>query len=342
MKNVQITIKDIAKELKISPSTVSRALKDHPDISKDTKKQVIELAHKLDYQPNSIALSLRKSKTNTLGIIIPRIVHHFFSSIMSGIEDIAHEQGYNIIITQSNESYLRELENIQTLVSNRVDGIFVSIASGTEDFTHLKNLQKRNIPLIFFDRICHEINCNKIVIDDYKGASVAVEHLIEQGCKNIVHLGSPPTLLISQNRFRGYKDTLEKHRIPLSQDLILQCDNRVQGYEQMKNLLSTHTEIDGIFAVNDDTAIGAIKAIKEVGLSIPRDIAVIGFGDNPIAQIVEPQLSSISQPGFEMGKLSAKLLLQQIQAKEAEQDFAPQLKMLETQLVVRESSKRIK
>jgi LacI family transcriptional regulator len=340
MKSGQITIKDIARELQISPSTVSRALKNHPDISQETKKAVMELANKLEYQPNSIALSLRKSKTNMLGIVVPRIVHHFFSSIISGIEDVAYDEGYNVIITQSNESYQREIDSVFTLVSSRVDGLLMSLSSETQTYEHLKAINKRNIPLVFFDRATDEALASQVLVDDHDGAFLATEHLIEQGCRQIVHLEGPEKLLISQNRLQGYKDALLKYDLPFQERLIIQADNFKTGYDSIKSLIQRGVAFDGVFTTNDDTAMGAMKAIKDCGKKIPSDVAVIGFGDDPYCNIAEPNLSSISQPGFEMGQTVARLFLDQLHKNENEEEFTPEIRILKTKLVVRESTMR--
>jgi LacI family transcriptional regulator len=340
MKSGQITIKDIARELQISPSTVSRALKNHPDISQETKKAVMELANKLEYQPNAVALSLRKSKTNMLGIIVPQIVHHFFSTIISGIEDVAYDEGYNAIITQSAESYQREVDSVFTLVSSRVDGVLMSISSETQDYEHLKAINKRKIPLVFFDRACAEVAASQVLVDDHDGAFLAVAHLIQQGCKQIAHLSGPENLGITKNRIQGYLDALEKYNIPIQSDLIIHSDHRVQGFQTIQELLARGVAIDGIFTVNDDTAIGAIKAVRMSGKQVGQDIAVIGFGDDPICTVVEPNLSSISQPGFEMGQEVAHLFLAASAKFAKEEEYMPETRVLKTKLVVRESTQR--
>ena len=337
MKSGQITIKDIAKALNISPSTVSRALKDHPDISQETKKNVVELARKLDYQPNSIALSLRKSKTNTVGIIIPQIVNHFFSTIITGIEEILHNQGYNIIISQTQESYRREVETIQTMILSRVDGVFISISRETADYAHFQELEKRKIPMIFFDRIKPEISADQVVIEDFEAGYKAVEHLIQVGCKHIVHLAGPEALLISQERLRGYQEAHHKYNLPIQPDLIIECDNHQLAYEYISKFIQDGRQIDGVFAVNDDTAIGAIMAAKHAGLQVPQDIAVIGFENSPVSTVIEPNLSSIEQSGLDMGKVAARLFLQQMREDITHQPIQSKLK---TRLIIRESSQR--
>jgi LacI family transcriptional regulator len=340
MKTGQVTIKDIARELKISPSTVSRALKNHPDISQETKKAVMELANQMDYQPNIIALSLRKRKTNTIGVIVPKIVHHFFSTIISGIEDVAYAEGYNVIITQSDESYQREVDCVFALVSSRVDGLFMSLSSETTDYEHLQVLNKRNIPVIFLDRACDGIFSSKVLVDDHDGSFLATEHLIQQGCKKLLHLAAPDTMEIAKERKQGFLDALAKYKIAPITQAIVYGDSLQLGYETVKKLLADKIEFDGIFAVNDETAIGAMRALKEAGKRIPQDVAVIGFGDNPVCEVVEPTLSSIKQPGFEMGQIAAQLFMKQTALVEKKEDYEAEVKVLKTSLVIRESSKR--
>jgi len=340
LKN-QITIKDIASELGISPSTVSRALKDHPDISEATKKAVKELAEKWDYQPNSIALSLRSQKSNIIGVIVPQIVHHFFSTVISGIEDVAYAAGYNVMICQSNEKYEREVADIKALISSRAEGLLVSFSKETMDFEHLKKLQKRGVPLVFFDRICEEMDTHSVIVDDFGGAFKATEHLISMGCNKIAHLAGPNHLLISQNRADGYQEALEKHGIPYDKSLVLTCDGGPEAEEgliQMEKLLKLPNRPDAVFANNDLVAIGAMKAIKQAGLRIPEDIPVIGYSDWMVASVMTPSLTSVAQPGYEMGKVAAEILLKQIESPGAEFDFDS--KILETELVLRDSTRR--
>ncbi|MEM1134834.1 MAG: LacI family DNA-binding transcriptional regulator [Bacteroidota bacterium] len=340
MKNRQVTIKDIAQQLAISPATVSRALKDHPDISKRTKEAVVELATSLNYQPNSIALSLRNKKTFTIGVIVPEIIHFFFSSAISGIEDVAYQAGYNVIICQSNESYEREVANINTLLSNRVDGILISVSKNTKDFKHLKKVTEMGVPLIFFDRVCNEINAHKVIVEDKKGAYEAVKHLIALGCKRIAHMAGPDTLSISKRRKEGYIKALTEHGIALDDSLIVLADNQEDGIKAMKRLLAIPNKPDAIFTVNDNVAVGAIKVIKKTGYKIPEDIAVIGFSDDQkITSLVEPHLSSIAQPAFKMGQVATELFLRQIEMPEKD-DFDEVT--LETTLVVRDSSTKSK
>ncbi|MFM8744179.1 MAG: LacI family DNA-binding transcriptional regulator [Cytophagales bacterium] len=341
MKFNQVTIKDIARELGISPSTVSRALKDHPDISVETKKAVNELADKLNYQPNIVALSLRQKKTNTIGVIIPELVHFFFSTVISGIEDVAHQAGYSVILAQSNESYPREMAHVKTLFNSRVDGMLISLARETTNFDHIESIASKGVPIVFYDRMYNSPSSSKVIVDDYAGAKEAVNHLIEQGCKKIAHMVGAPTLIISKDRLRGYKDALTENGIAVDEKLILPCDSGTfeEGKEVAHQLLNSKTHIDAIFTNNDPMAMGAMVAIKEKGLKIPADIAVVGFSNWFFGELMEPSLTTIDQPGFEMGQEAARLLIRQIERKDKEQEELPaETKVLKTRLIIRTSS----
>jgi len=336
MKGRQVTIKDIARQLGISPSTVSRALKDHPDISNETKKAVTELAQKLKYQPNVLALSLQSAKSNTIGVIIPEIVHFFFSSVISGIEDVAQKEGFTVMICQSNESYEREVSNAQALFAHRVDGVLVSISKETTNYDHLNFFLENEIPLGFFDRKGRDIEADAVLINDFQSAYIATSHLIETGHRRIAHLTGPLTLTICSERLRVYCKALEDHEIEVDKELIVNADNMEMGAVQIKDLLSHPVPPDAIFAVNDNTAVGAMRAIIEAGLRVPEDIAVVGFSDGRIARLTTPTLTSVDQKGFEMGKEAAKLLIERIQHSQIE--IPPRLKVLDGELIIRESS----
>lgn len=341
MKFNQVTIKDIARELGISPSTVSRALKDHPDISVQTKKAVNELAEKLNYQPNIVALNLRQKKTNTIGVIIPEIVHFFFSTVISGIEDVAYTAGYNVIIAQSNESYQRELTDMKALFNSRVDGMLISISRETEKYDHIESIISKGMPIVFYDRMYNSPTSSKVIVDDYAGAKEGVKHLIEQGCKRIAHLNGNPNLIISIDRLRGYKDALEESGLKYDESLVVGVPSGTfeEGKIGMNKILSLNPMPDAVFAGNDPMAMGAMMAIKEKGLKIPDDIAILGFSNWFFGELMEPSLTSIDQPGFEMGQEAARLLIRQIEMKDKE-DFDPQpeTKILKTRLIIRNSS----
>ncbi|HCW07611.1 MAG TPA: LacI family transcriptional regulator [Cytophagales bacterium] len=337
----QVTIKDIARELGISPSTVSRALKDHPDISVETKKAVHALAEKLNYQPNTVALNLRQRKTNTIGVIIPEIVHFFFSTVISGIEDIAYQAGYNVILAQSNESYQREVTDMKALYNSRVDGMLLSLSRETENFDHIESIIAKGVPLVFYDRMYNSPNCSKVIVDDYTGAKEAVQHMIDQDCKKIAHLMAAPNLAISIDRLKGYEDALRENKMEPNPEWIVECRSGTfeEGKRATKKLLSMPNPPDSIFANNDPMAMGAMMAIKEKGLKIPQDVALVGFSNWFFGQLLEPPLTTVDQPGFEMGQEAARILIKQIEMKEKNKgEPVHETKTLKAKLIVRASS----
>jgi LacI family transcriptional regulator len=341
MKFNQVTIKDIARELGISPSTVSRALKDHPDISVDTKKAVNELAERLNYQPNIVALSLRQKKTNTIGVIIPELVHFFFSTVISGVEDVAYQAGYNVILTQSNESYQREVLDVKALFNSRVDGMLLSVSRETTNFDHIESILSKGVPIVFYDRMYSNPNTSKVIVDDYVGAKEAVLHLIDQGCKRIAHLQGAPNLIISKDRLKGYQDALTEKGLEVRDSYTIVCPEGSieEGKKATKKLLSMSNPPDAIFCNNDPMAMGAMMAIKEKGLKIPDDIALVGFSNWSYGEMVEPALTTVDQPGFEMGQEAARLLIRQIEMKDKDEaEINPETKVLKTKLVIRQSS----
>lgn len=341
MKSSQVTIKDLARELGISPSTVSRALKDHPDISPDTKKAVKELAQKLNYQPNIIALSLRQSKTNTIGVIIPEITHFFFSTVISGIEDIAYDKGYNVIISQSNESYDREVSDLRALFNSRVDGLLISVSRETTNFDHFTSVFERGMPMVFFDRVADKLDTSRIIVDDADGAYQATNHLIEQGCKNIAHIGGPDNLLITKKRADGYIKALGDHNAIVDPGFIKYSN--LGGIEESKEItskwLKSKKKPDGIFCSNDLAAVGALQAARELNVKIPDELAIIGFSNWQITAMTDPPLSTVDQPGYDMGRQAAKLLIKEIESGENE-FIEPQIITLPTKLIIRGSSQR--
>jgi DNA-binding LacI/PurR family transcriptional regulator len=334
MNKENITIKDIARELGISPSTVSRALKDHPDISQATRDAVNDLAKKWNYKPNPIALSLKSGSSRTIGVIIPDIVHFFFSTIISGIEDIAYERGYNVMMCQSNEKWEHEVKNVQALVSARVDGILISVAKETTNFDHFRAVADKGLPLVFFDRIVEELDSDRVIVDDEVGAYNAVNHLLRMGKKRIMHLSGPLNLPIARLRIDGFKRALKEYRItPLPNDII-KCDTSEEATELLPKIFRGNPRPDAIFAVNDLTAVQALIIAKQMGLKVPEDVAIVGFTNSQIATLTEPGLTSVDQRGYEIGLEAAKLLLARIEDPERK----PQTKIISTELVVRGSS----
>lgn len=313
MRSAQITIKDIAKMLGVSPSTVSRALKDHPDISPETKKKITETAEKLNYNPNYLALSLKKSKSNTIGVIIPELVHFFFSTVISGIEDISIDAGYNVMVCQSNEKYQREILNANSLLAHRVDGVLISVTKESESFDHIKKLITNNIPIVFFDRIVEEIETDVVVVDDYIGAYLATRHLLDIGRRRIVHLAAPDILHIGHLRKKGYLKALDEFNIQPQPELIFQCDTREKALETVDMILALDPLPDAIFAVNDFTAVAAMQGLKKAGIKIPEQIAIVGFGNGPLGEISTPSLTTVEQQGYEIGREAARLLIERIE-----------------------------
>jgi DNA-binding LacI/PurR family transcriptional regulator len=339
MQKGQITIKDIAKELGISPSTVSKALKGHHDISSSTKQSVKELAEKWNYKPDQVALSLKSGMSKTIGVIVPEMDHYFFSTVISGIEDLAYDSGYHVIFCQSSEQFIREVKAVETLLSSRVDGILVSISKMTENFDHFRKIQDNDIPLVFFDRICEDIDTDRVIVDDETGAYEAVSHLIEVGCRNIIHLSGPPNLLIGKNRQDGYLRALKEHKIPLDDNNIIRCDSREEAILVVPGLLKRTVRPDGIFAVNDLTAAATMRIIIDMGYQIPEDIAVVGYTCGLISDLTNPTLTSVEQHGYIIGKEAVRLLIDRLEKKH---DLPSETKVIKTKLVIKESTMRKK
>lgn len=339
MQKGQVTIKDIAKELGISPSTVSKALKGHRDISASTKLAVRELAEKWNYKPDQVALSLKSGLSKTIGVIVPEIVHYFFSTVISGIEDLAYDSGYHVMFCQSSELYAREVKAVDTLLSCRVDGILVSVSKDTNDFDHFRKIQNSGIPLVFFDRICDEIDTDRVVVDDESGAYEAVKHLIKIGCKNIVHLSGPQNLQIGNNRRKGYLSALRDHNITVYENNIIKCDTMEEASFIVPELLKRPQVPDGIFAVNDLTAAAAMKIVIDLGYQVPEDIAVVGFTSGLISDITCPTLTSVEQHGYLIGREAVRLLIDRLEKKHT---LPSQTKIIKTELVIKGSTKRNK
>lgn len=340
-KKSKVTIHDIAKQLNTTASTVSRALQNHPRISQAMKKAVLDLAEKLNYQPNFIASSLRKGHGNTIGIVIPRIDRNFFSSVIGGIEDVSSEAGYNVIICQSYDSEAKEKNIIETLINGKVDGLLVSMASGTSNMSHFKQAVEKGVPLIFFDRTSSALDVNKVEIDDYLGAHMATTHLITQGCKRIAHFSGPLNVSIYANRFRGYKAALEENGISFNESYhIKETITKDAGAEAVERLLKLDKRPDGIFSASDFSALGAIIALKEKNIRIPEDVAVVGFANEPYADIISPSLTSVDQHSREVGQAAAKLFFEEL--KSGGSAFVSKRIMLVPDLIIRDSSKKSK
>lgn len=336
--NNKPTIHDIAKALGIDSSTVSRALNDSPRVTKVTKIRILEKAEALGYQRNMLASNLRKNITHTIGVVVPRISRHFFSSAIQGIEETAYLAGYNVIICQSLEQLEREKKIVDGLVANRVDGLLISVSMETLNYDHLKTLKNSGIPLIFFDRHCDISGFSNVLIDDFKGGFDATEHLILKGSRHIVHLSGPQGLEIYKNRFEGYKAALQEHNLIFKEEYVISSRLMEQdGYISMQKLLRQNPGIDGVFAANDMSAIGAMKYTKEQGIKIPDTIAFVGFSNEPVSEIIEPSLTTIDQSGFEIGKVATELIFEYIANKKTVQKV--QTILIDTHLIERDSSK---
>ena len=335
------TLKEIAAQLGISITTVSKSLKGYSDVSEKTKKAVIELAQKLNYTPNSFAVNLRTKESKTIGLIIPALVHDFFSNVIRGILEEAEKRDYLVIILQSNEKLAFEKKQIDLLLNKRVDGILMSLTNETGDFEHLKSIIAHNTPLVLFDKIAKLINCSKVTINDKKAAYDAVSYLIKRGYKKIAHFRGSYLPQNAIDRFLGYKKALEDNGIPYNSSLVFVCDNNTDfedGYENAKKVIDEHPEIDAIFAVTDLVAIGIIKYFNETGISIPQQIAVLGFSNWFMSSVISPKLSTIDQPAFEIGRRSASILFDEINLKKKNLPVIFQSIELETRIIEREST----
>ena len=339
MKKGRVTITDSARELNISPSTVSRALNDHPALKKETKAAVRALAEKLEYQPNLMALNLLRKKSNTIGVIVPEITSHFFSAIITGIQDVIGTSHYSIMICLSNESFEEEAVIIKKLLKLQVDGVLVSPASETKNFDHFRSLQKNGIPVVVFDRDCPGFAADKVLVDDYAGAFQAVEYLIKSGCKKIAHLGGPMNLSTTKHRLQGYLDALENAGIPVRKEYIAHVKgfSHDDGLKPSKKLLKLQDSPDAIFAMNDNIAISAMHMARKLGLRIPEDISIVGFDDEPHSSYFKPSLSTVWQPVYSIGMLSARIVLRRMNDEVLQKEFRHEV--FKPELVIRASSK---
>jgi len=336
----ETTLKQIAETLGISITTVSKALKNYPDVSEKTKKKVLELAQTLQYTPNSFAVNLRTKESRTIGLIIPEVVHHFFSNVINGIIAEAEKNGYLVIILQSNESLELEKKQVELLINKRVDGIIMSLSNESNDENHIKEILRREIPFVQFDKISKFIPSSKVIINDQKAAFEATEHLIKKGCKKIAHIRGPVNPQNSIDRFLGYKKALEHYGIPFDYNLIYTCKNVTfdEGKLFAEQLLKEHSDVDGIFVITDLVAVGVLAHFNENNIKVPQDIKVIGFSNWFMSQVITPKLSTVDQPSFEMGVESFNLLLEEINSRKELHVFTPKTIELTTNIIEREST----
>ncbi len=331
------TIKDIARELNLSPSTVSRALSNHQDISEATREKVTELARRYNYRPNLVARNLKARESRTIGVLVPSINDNFFSTVISGIEDVAYRSGYYIMVSQSNEDYHREVFNTGAMMANQVAGVICAVSQTTMARDHFTAMKRANIPLVFFDRVIDDLDASRVTVNDEAGAAEVTEHLISRGYRDIVHLAGPGHISTAIERLKGFQRTLERHTIPVGESSVITGGfQEVDGYRSMDLMIQRGQVPDAVFAVNDPVAMGAIRRIKEEGLSIPGDIAVAGFNNDPVTACIDPPLTTVEQPALEIGHTAAELMLEHIQSDNSL--LSTVTKKLNTRLIVREST----
>jgi DNA-binding LacI/PurR family transcriptional regulator len=335
-----VTIKDVARALFVSAATVSRAFNDKYDVKKETRELILRKAKEMGYRPNPIARKLLQKHSFNIVVIVPEFINSFFPEVIMGIQQVFLEKGYQVIIMQSNECAQTELENMLSMEDNMVDGILLSLTKETTNITHLEHLIQEKFPMVLFNRINESLPISKVVFNDYKWALFATEHLIEQGCKKIFHFSGPKHLTLSRNRIRGFERALEKHKLPFDESQVIETGFFIEDGERiMEHLIKTNNIPDGIFATNDPTAIGALKVLKKYGYKIPDDVAIVGFSNTKMAEIVEPALTSVEQPTIQMGIIAGGLLLDQLTSEEI---CKPQTIVMEGKLIVRDSSLKIK
>ena len=330
-----ITIKDIARELGISVSTVSRALQNHPDISEQTKQMVRECARRLNYKPNMMASNLRTCRNNTIGVVLPEVNHHFFGSVLDGIEQTANEAGYKILICQTGENVEKEAQSVQALIGSRVAGMLVGVSKQTVNLQHLQDVINSGIPLVLYDRPCPSLKCDQVLSDDYMGAYTAVEYLIQTGCKRIAYFSSPMQLEVARRRYQGWRDALMRYGLPIDESSIVTCDTRAQAIIDTPPTLQRADHPDAIFCVNDNCAAGVLYAAQILGVQIPNELAICGFSDDPLCRTTSPMLTTVQQHGVEIGRRAMQRLLKRLDGDER----ISQTEMVPTDLVVRETTK---
>jgi LacI family transcriptional regulator len=336
----KVTLKQIAKELDVSISTVSKALRNSPEIGEETKQKVQAFAKFYNYRPNNIALSLKNKKTKTIGIIIPEIVHHFFATVISGIEQVANENGYNVIVCLSNESFDKEVINMEILANGSTDGFIMSLSKETQqkkDFHHIQEVINQGMPVVMFDRITNDVLCDKVIIDDQLAAYEAVEFFINKGFKNIALVTTVDYVSVGRLRTDGYINALNDHDIPVHEDMIVKIED-IEGCASKIEALLKDKKPDAIFAVNELFAVTSIKLAAKMGIKIPEELSVIGFTDGIISQFSSPSITTVSQNGIYMGGRAAKMLIDRLELEEEEENEQYRTELIETHLVEREST----
>lgn len=339
MKKGKATIHDIAEKLNITASTVSRALNDNPRISENTKKLVLKMAKQLNYQPNHIASALRSGKSKLIGVLVPTANRNFFSSVVRGIEDIANELDYKVIISQSYEDYDKEVQNVEALLNARVDGIIASIGKNTENFDHFQKVLDKGIPLVLFDRITNEIDVSQVIIDDYQGAYDTTKHLIEQGCKRIVHFTSPKKINIYRERLRGYEDALKDFKIEIDTELIEESNMQLEdGRTSMENIIKKGIAFDAVFSSSDYAVMGALQVLREHKIIVPNQVKLAGFGNEPFTSFTFPPITTVDQKSIPMGRVTAETFFELLKSDGKKGNN--QKTVLKPELIIRESTQK--
>lgn len=338
----KLTLKQIARELDVSVSTVSKALRDSVEISEETRQKIKAFAKLYNYRPNNIALSLKNRKTRTIGLVLPEIVHDFFATVISGIEQVANERGYNVIICLSNNSFDREVMNMEMLANGSTDGFILSVAKETQqkqDYHHLEEVINQGMPLVLVDRVVEQIVCDKVIIDDSEGARNAVQFLIDSGCRRIAIITTVDYVSVGKLRTQGYVEALKYNNIDFDEGLILKIEDIDNSQQQINEFLE-YNNVDGVFAVNEQFAASAVKALKTKNLAVPNDVMVFSFSDGELSRRFIPSLSTVNQHGFEMGAKAAELLIDRLEKPVDEEHF--QTAIIKTSLIKRESTQRSK
>jgi len=347
----KITLKQIARELDVSISTVSKALRNSVEISEDTTQKIQAFAKLYNYRPNNIALSLKNRKTKTIGIIIPEIVHYFFSKVIRGIEVVANKKGYNVIVGLSNESFSKEVINMEMLATGSIDGFILSTSRETlqqQDYHHFNETINQGMPIVMFDRVVNEINCDKVIVDDLKGSKVAVEKLISNGCEHIALITTKDYVSVGRLRTQGYLEALEANKMTPKSNLMLKVDDDLLSEDHLEVLedevgllFKTNPKLDAVFAVNELYAVTAMKVARSLGLSVPEDVQVIGFSDGVLSKHATPTLTTVSQHAQLMGEKAAELLIQRLDNETEDEEEVEYYEtiVVDTELIERDSTK---